>query len=120
MGNPLGEIKLNIIEGAAEQWLYEAGTKLTLTKYEVDVSCALFRHFDSDGSGEIEINEFEKIIEILLQQKMKPLLLKNYAKMAFQQEDANKSGAIDLQEFLTVFAAIIKKENIQLAAGDHD
>ena len=45
---------------------------------------------------------------------MKPLLVKKYATMEFSSSDADKSGAIDKQEFITAFAEIIKTEKIHL------
>ena len=40
---------------------------------------------------------------------MKPMLINRLAMMHFQEADADKSGSIDLQEFLNIYAKLKKQ-----------
>lgn len=46
---------------------------------------------------------------MLLGHKMKPFLIKSVASMHFNEADRDKSGSIDLEEFLEVYAKIYKQ-----------
>ena len=56
---------------------------------------AVFKFFDTDGSGRVEIKEFSKAMErfgiILMDDEMEGL---------FKKYDADNSGAMDYQEFI--------------------
>merc|ERR1712100_372103 len=108
--NPIAKLNLDIRYGEADAYLYRHGNSLGIKEREVDIALALFRKYDEDASGEIDLPEFTEIIRSLVGHKMKPLLVKKYATMEFSSSDADKSGAIDKQEFITAFAEIIKTE----------
>ena len=49
---------------------------------------------------------------MLLGHKMKPFLIKSVARMHFNEADRDKSGSIDLEEFLEVYAKIYKQHTL--------
>jgi len=64
---------------------------------------------DTDRSGSVELHELENILNHLLGHKMKPMLIKRLASMHFNEADRDKSGHIDMQEFLEIYAKLKKQ-----------
>lgn len=58
------------------------------------------------------------ISELLVKNKMKPALIKSFARMTFQAFDTDNSGDIDLKEFIGAFARVINEEKIKLTESD--
>merc|ERR1711862_90603 len=87
---------------------YNLGQRVGLTPQEVDTAVNHFHTCDTDGSGSVDCNELERMLNYLLGHKMKPLLINRLAKMHFQEADRDKSGAIDIQEFLEIYAKLKK------------
>merc|ERR1712100_956763 len=85
---------------------YNLGQRVGLTPQEVDTAVNHFHTCDTDGSGSVDCNELERMLNYLLGHKMKPLLINRLAKMHFQEADRDKSGAIDIQEFLEIYAKL--------------
>ncbi|MRX26967.1 EF-hand domain-containing protein [Kangiella sp. HZ709] len=54
-----------------------------------------FTFFDRDGNGEIDVEEFEKLLQVL-----SPDATEEQAKRGFEIIDENNDGHIDFEEFL--------------------
>lgn len=54
-----------------------------------------FQYFDRDSSGEIDVNEFEKLLRVL-----SPGATREQAEKGFRYIDDNDDGKIDFEEFL--------------------
>ena len=71
------------------------------------IAKAAFDNVDSDGSGEIDVNEFEEIMgKISLQMGTVPMSLKDI-KEIFDNIDTDHSGEIDFDEFQTLIKNIL-------------
>ena len=66
---------------------------------------------DTDGSGDIDMSEFEEAMS-KLSSKKKPQASAEEMKAAFDEVDVDKSGEIDFEEFLTLFASLKKDEGV--------
>eukprot|EP01088_Endostelium_zonatum_P010923 TRINITY_DN2461_c0_g2_i1.p1 TRINITY_DN2461_c0_g2~~TRINITY_DN2461_c0_g2_i1.p1 ORF type:complete len:405 (-),score=103.79 TRINITY_DN2461_c0_g2_i1:102-1268(-) len=70
-----------------------------------------FRQADLDGSGTIDARELKELLRRTMGGRMTENLLDRFVNLQMQSLDANKSGQIDFDEFLTLF---MKLKNQQL------
>merc|ERR1712137_1345554 len=92
-------------QGGAKVY-YAHGQRLGLSPPEVDFAVQQFYRFDADRSGAIEFRELEQILGTLMGHKMKPALISRLAAMHFNEADRDKSGQIDMQEFLEIYSKL--------------
>ena len=71
--------------------------------------CIQFDAMDIDGSGDIDMSEFEEAMS-KLSSKKKPKASAEETKAAFDEVDTDGSGEIDFAEFLALFASLKKDE----------
>ena len=79
-----------------------------LTNEEVREIGIIFRTFDADGSGNIEVAELKNAMKALGMNKSKEEL-----KEIMENADKDGSGDIDLQEFKVLMADMMKKRPIK-------
>jgi len=69
----------------------------------------VFDKFDADKSGTVESKEFEKMVRELHVFE-NDSLVDVYAGMVFKQNDKDKSGKLDFQEFLGLYQKLIQNK----------
>jgi len=75
-----------------------------LTMEEFEDAQGKFRHFDTDGSGSIDKEEFFNLMKAICAFPMNDRLLRKMSDLAFEAADADHSGGIDEVEFLVVYS----------------
>lgn len=82
------------------------GQQVGLTPAQVHQAVGCFHQTDTDRSGNISLVELQTIMRNL---GVKEMIINTMVKMQFDTADRDKSGHIDLKEFLEVYANILKR-----------
>jgi len=73
-----------------------------------------FKHFDTDGSGSIDREEFYNLMKAISTFQVNERLLRKMSELAFDAADTDHSGAIDELEFLVVYSDLnLGKFNVE-------
>ena len=88
---------------------YAAGKSLGLTPQQVDAANNAFLAVDADHSGKIDLEELSQLLIRMFTPKMKEGLIRRLASMKFANADKDKSGTIDFEEFLVIYAEFLRQ-----------
>eukprot|EP01087_Luapelamoeba_hula_P016165 TRINITY_DN494_c0_g1_i1.p1 TRINITY_DN494_c0_g1~~TRINITY_DN494_c0_g1_i1.p1 ORF type:complete len:369 (+),score=93.77 TRINITY_DN494_c0_g1_i1:139-1245(+) len=86
-----------------------------LSEQEVADAKAMFQKYDANGDGVLSREEFLPVVEALLEKngslerrghKLSPAVVERMASIHFDEIDADKSGTIDIKEFLVLYAGM--------------
>ncbi|PAA46885.1 hypothetical protein BOX15_Mlig014895g4 [Macrostomum lignano] len=67
---------------------------------------AVFSYFDRDGTGKLDVNEIQEVLNALGQ-----CMTPDEIKEIMQKEDINSDGAMDIKEFISFFKKYGKEAN---------
>lgn len=76
-----------------------------------------FREMDSDGSGQLSLDELIQILMDLLGGKMAESNVRRLASMQFQAADRDKSGLLSVEEFLQVWSFVRQQVVLERCLG---
>eukprot|EP01088_Endostelium_zonatum_P011131 TRINITY_DN2497_c0_g1_i1.p1 TRINITY_DN2497_c0_g1~~TRINITY_DN2497_c0_g1_i1.p1 ORF type:complete len:284 (+),score=74.06 TRINITY_DN2497_c0_g1_i1:58-909(+) len=74
-----------------------------ITDQEILSIMEKFRQVDTDRSGTIDHRELKPLLRMTCQTTMSDALLDRFVNLQMQSVDANRSGSIDFDEFLTLY-----------------
>lgn len=84
---------------AGNELIYTLAKKHQVPTMTIDKVKSKFDLYDSDGSGEIEYEEFKYLFTVLLKVKSERDLSQDRAMRAWKEIDVDRSGGVDFSEF---------------------
>lgn len=97
---------VNVLNGDLQQtntneMIYSLAKKHQVSTMVIDKVKAKFDLYDTDGSGEIEYDEFRYLLTVLLKVKSESDLSQDRIMRAWKEIDVDHSGGVDFPEFTT-------------------
>jgi Ca2+-binding EF-hand superfamily protein len=96
---------VNRLNAAADQirsdsMVYEASKKFRIPTAQIDKIKRVFDRFDTDGSGEIDFDEFKEMIFVMLKVKDHRMISEDRLKKFWREIDWDGSNCVDFVEFV--------------------
>jgi len=95
---------------AEQMQIRSIGDRLGLSPVEMDNYKDLYHQFDTDHSGEIDMEEFRQLMHILMKVPRDEVIPESRVLTLWSECDTNGSGLIDLEEFVTFYLRHFDKD----------